>query len=106
MGSIDGYVFTTLIYTSHKSAFSLRGASGSSTISGVLHSLKHLRWTFSIFVMSFKYQGFHDRLPYSKIGRMRELNNISTLSGVRSVKHRLMRPIRWFDLLTMDCIWS
>ena len=93
------------LYTSHKSDFSLHLASGSSTRSGVWHSRKHLRWTFSIFVISFKYQGFHEGLPYSNIGRMIELKRISTLSNVISVKHRLMRPIRWFDFLIIVCMW-
>ena len=31
--------------------------------SGVVHSLKHLRWTLSMFVMSLIYQGFHEGIP-------------------------------------------
>ena len=47
------------------------------------------------------YQGFHEGLPYSNTGRMIELNRISTFSDVTLVKHRLIRPIRWFDFVLL-----
>ena len=46
------------LYTSHKSAFRLRLASGSSTRSGVWHSLKHLRWFHNV-------QVFCNRMEWS-----------------------------------------